>query len=184
MTRLFAEHPLLTAVNTGALRDGRVRIVNADAFVWLAETRERFDVAVVDFPDPHNFSLGKLYSRTFYRVLAARLAPDGVLAVQATSPMFARRSFWCIVETVRSAGLAAHPYHAYVPSFGEWGFVLAGAAAPAVPRAYPPGLRFLTAEATPALFTFPPDMAPVPAEVNRLDNQILVHYYGGEWQRM
>jgi spermidine synthase len=184
MIRLFSDNALLTAVNGGALRDPRVRVLNADAFVWLAETRERFDVVVVDFPDPHNFSLGKLYSRTFYRVLRAHLAPGGRAVVQATSPMFARRSFWCIVETVRSAGLTARPYHAYVPSFGEWGFVLAGAEPWTPPGAYPTGLRFLTVESTPALFDFPPDMATVPVEVNRLDNQILVHYYGAEWQRM
>lgn len=184
MTRLFAENALLTAVNGGALRDPRVRVVNADAFVWLTESRDLFDVVIADFPDPHNFALGKLYSRTFYRVVRGRLAPGGLLAQQATSPMFARRAFWCIVETVRSAGLGARPYHAYVPSFGEWGFVLAGVAEPPLPRAYPPGLRFLTAEATPALFTFPPDMTAVPVEVNRLDNQALVHYYGGDWQRM
>jgi spermidine synthase len=184
MTRLFTHNPLLASVNAGALRDPRVRVVNADAFVWLADTAETFDVVIADFPDPHNFSLGKLYSRTFYRVLRARLAPGGLTALQATSPMFARRSFWCIVETVRSAGLAARPYHAYVPSFGEWGFVLAGDETWAPPRVYPAGLRFLTAEATPALFAFPPDMAAVPVEVNRLDNQILVHYYGAEWQRM
>jgi spermidine synthase len=184
VTRLFADNPLLTAVNAGALRDPRVRVVNADAFVWLADTPETFDVAIVDFPDPHNFSLGKLYSRTFYRVLRARLAPGGRVALQATSPMFARRSFWCIVETVRSAGLPARPYHVYVPSFGEWGFVLAGAEPWAEARVYPAGLRFLTVETTPALFAFPPDMAAVPVEVNRLDNQILVHYYSGEWQRL
>ncbi|HEU4371101.1 MAG TPA: polyamine aminopropyltransferase [Methylomirabilota bacterium] len=184
MTRLFSENPLLTSVNAGALGDARVRVVNADAFVWLAATRERFDVVIADFPDPHNFSLGKLYSRTFYRVLRARLAPGGVTAVQATSPMFARRAFWCIVETVRSAGLEARPYHVYVPSFGEWGFVLATEDGWQAPSAYPPGLRFLTVEATAGLFVFPPDMAPVPVEVNRLDNQVLVHYYGAEWQKI
>ena len=41
---------------------------------------------------------------------------------------------------------------------------------------YPPGLRFLTAETTAALFQFPPDMGPVETEINRLNNQILVHY--------
>jgi len=184
MTRLFAGNALLTALNQGALADPRVSVVNADAFVWLAETRERFDVVVADFPDPHNFSLGKLYSRSFYRLLRARLAPGGLAALQATSPMFARRSFWCIVETIRSAGLAAHPYHAYVPSFGEWGFVLLASGPYRSPAAYPPGLRFLTVEGTQALFAFPPDMAAVPVEVNRLDNQILVHYYGAEWQRI
>jgi spermidine synthase len=184
MTRLFADNPLLAAVNGRALSDPRVRVANADAFVWLAEARDLFDVVIADFPDPHSFSLGKLYSRTFYRVLRARLAPDGLFVQQATSPMFARRAFWCIVETVRSAGLDVRPYHAYVPSFGEWGFVLAGTARWKLPHAYPPGLRFLTVEATAALFAFPPDMGAVPVDVNRLDNQVLVHYYGGDWQKM
>jgi spermidine synthase len=184
MTRLFSDNPLLVDINGGALRDPRVRVINADAFVWLGRTRETFDVAVVDFPDPHNFSLGKLYSRSFYRLLRARLAPGGRAVVQATSPMFARRSFWCIVQTMRSAGLTAAPYHVYVPSFGEWGFVLTGPGPWAPPRAYPDGLRFLTVQDTPALFAFPPDMAAVPVEVNRLDNQILVQYYGADWQRV
>ena len=184
MTRLFAGNAMLRELNGGALTDPRVRIVNADAFIWLQAAPETFDVAVVDFPDPHNFSLGKLYSRTFYRLLRARLAPGGLAVVQATSPMFARHSFWCIAETVRSAGLEARPYHVYVPSFGEWGFVLAAAGEWKSPSAYPPGLRFLTVAGTPALFAFPPDMDAVPVEINRLDNQILVHYYGAEWQRI
>lgn len=184
MTRLFSANPLLTQVNGNALNDPRVRIVNEDAFVWLDRNPGEFDVVIADFPDPHNFSLGKLYSRAFYRLLRTRLAPDGVAVVQATSPMFARRSFWCIVETLKSAGFDPRPYHAYVPSFGEWGFVLAPKGAWQWPRAYPAGLRFLTVEATPALFAFPPDMAPVPVEVNRLDNQILVQYYVAEWQRI
>ena len=184
VTRLFRDNALLRDLNGDALHDARVRVVNADAFVWLGASRETFDVAIVDFPDPHNFSLGKLYSRTFYRMLRARLAPDGLAVVQATSPMFARRSFWCIVETIRSAGLAAHPFHVYVPSFGEWGFVLAAAGEWAPPAAYPAGLRFLSAAATPALFAFPPDMAAVPVQINRLDNQILVQYYGADWQRV
>jgi len=184
VTRLFTDNPLLAGLNGGALRDPRVRIVNADAFVWLTSVRDAFDVVVADFPDPHNYSLGKLYSRSFYRTLRSRLAPGGVTVVQATSPMFARRSFWCIAETMRSAGLVSRPYHVYVPSFGEWGFVLAGGEGWTPPRAYPAGLRFLTVDATPALFAFPPDMAAVPVEVNRLDNQILVQYYGAEWQRI
>jgi spermidine synthase len=184
VTRLFTDNPLLAGLNGGALRDPRVRIVNADAFAWLTSVRDAFDVVVADFPDPHNYSLGKLYSRSFYRTLRSRLAPGGVTVVQATSPMFARRSFWCIAETMRSAGLVSRPYHVYVPSFGEWGFVLAGGEGWTPPRAYPAGLRFLTVDATPALFAFPPDMAAVPVEVNRLDNQILVQYYGAEWQRI
>lgn len=184
MTRLFSANPLLVRINGNALNDPRVRVVNDDAFRWLDRNPERFDAVIADFPDPHNFSLGKLYSRSFYRLVRARLAPGGVAVVQATSPMFARRSFWCIVETLRSAGFEPRPFHVYVPSFGEWGFVLATEGGYEHPRTYPPGLKFLTPEGTPALFSFPPDMAPVPVEANRLDNQILVQYYASEWRRI
>ena len=55
----------------------------------------------------------------------ARLAPDAPFVVQATSPLFARQSFWCIAATIEQAGLTTAPYHVYVPSFGEWGYVIA-----------------------------------------------------------
>jgi spermidine synthase len=89
------------------------------------------------------------------------------------------------VATLRQAGLGTWPYHLYVPSFGEWGFVLAGAGAPyAHPSSLPAGLRYLTAREVPQLFTFATDMLPVPAEPNRLNDQALVRYYEEDWARM
>jgi spermidine synthase len=44
--------------------------------------------------------------------------------------------------------------------------------------------RFLSAETTPLLFHFPADMARVPAEVNRLNNQVLVRYFEAEWRKV
>jgi spermidine synthase len=181
MTRLFSTHPELRRLNQGAFADPRVRVVNDDAFRWIDASADSFDFAVVDFPDPSNFSLGKLYTTTFYRLLAKRLAPDAAFVVQATSPLFARQSYWCIVTTLEDAGLAAAPYHVYVPSFGEWGFVLAGRTLPQRPSKLPSGLRFLTPTAIPEMFDFPRDMARVPAESNRLHTQSLVRYYEREW---
>lgn len=181
MTTLFSTHPELTRLNGGALSDARVRIVNADAFVWLESSGELFDFAVVDLPDPSNFSLGKLYTTAFYRELARHIAPGGRFAVQSTSPLFARQSFWCIARTIEESGLQATPYHVYVPSFGEWGFVLAGRDPFRLPDTLPDGLRFLTAATLPALFEFPADMGPVPVEPNRLNTQMLVRYYEHEW---
>jgi spermidine synthase len=183
MTRLFSTHPELVRLNAHALADPRVRVVNADAFIWVDETAEVFDFAVVDFPDPSNFSIGKLYTTAFYRTLMRRLGPEGRFVVQSTSPMFARRSFWCIVETIEAVGLTASPYHVYVPSFGEWGFVLAGRDAPPapMPEHLPDGLRYLTTATIPPLFEFPLDMARVPVEPNQLNTQALVRYYEQEW---
>jgi spermidine synthase len=184
MTRIFAEHPELTRLNAGALNDPRVRVVNADAAVWLAGNREMFDFVVVDFPDPSNYAVGKLYTTAFYRLLQGHLSREGLMVVQSTSPMFARTAFWSIVATLRASGLSAWPYHLYVPSFGEWGFVLAGRGDFAPPSALPGGLRFLTPRVLPQMFDFPADMLPVPAEANRLDDQVLVRYYGSEWKEI
>jgi spermidine synthase len=184
MTRLFSTHPLLTPLNGGSLKNPRVKIINADAFPWLEQETGSYDFAVVDFPDPTNYSLGKLYTTAFYRLLARHLTARGLAAVQSTSPLFARRTYWCIVETLKQAGLEVHPYHAYVPAFGEWGFVLAGLAPYHPPAALPQGLRFLTIRGLPELFDFPSDMAAVPAEPNRLNDQVLVRYYDQEWSEI
>ncbi|MEM9463181.1 MAG: polyamine aminopropyltransferase [Myxococcota bacterium] len=183
MTELFGQHPVLRDLNGNALTDPRVRVHNRDAMEWLVEheraDRTRFDVAVVDLPDPNNFSLGKLYTRSFYRLLGRRLRPDGVAVVQATSPYLAPRSFWCIVATLEDAGLHPRPYHAHVPTFGDWGFVLASTLPVEPPPRLRPGVttRFLDDATLPTLFVFPADQAPPVVEVNRLNDQMLVHYY-------
>jgi spermidine synthase len=140
-----------------------------------------FDVIIVDFPDPTNFSIGKLYTSAFYALLEQRLAATGYAVVQTTSPLIARESVWTVVTTLESAGLKTTPYHAHVPSFGEWGFVIASRRPYRWPTELPQGLKFLTIAGLAPLFDFPRDMARVPAQVNRLSNQVLVTTYEREW---
>jgi spermidine synthase len=160
-----------------------VQVLNADAYRWVREDTTHYDAIIVDFPDPSNYSIGKLYSAAFYGELARRLSPGGRLVVQSTSPYLARQSFWCVAHTLAAVGLHVIPYHAYVPSFGEWGYVLAGPTAQwrgdASPL--PPGLRFITAATIHDMLRFPPDMAELPTEVNQLNNQVLVHYFEDDW---
>ena len=181
---LFATAPPLAALNGGALTSPRVTVVNADALQWLEESREHFDFIVIDFPDPANFALGKLYTSAFYRLLEKRLAARGLIVVQSTSPLYARQSFWCVVTTLEDAGFRTAPYHAMVPSFGEWGFIIAGRQEFVPVAVDPKKTRFLTPEIVPDLFRFPADMARVPAEVNRLNNQVLVRYFEQEWRKV
>jgi spermidine synthase len=184
MTRLFQTNAILTRLNENALNSPKVKIINSDAFIWLEQNSDFFDFAVVDFPDPTNHSLGKLYTSAFYRLLAKHLSENGLAVVQSTSPLFARQSYWCIVKTIESVGLHITPYHAYVPSFGEWGFVLASRQPFKAPDRYLPGLRFLNPESASMLFKFPQDMLPVETEINRLNNQVLVQYYESEWHQV
>ncbi len=184
MTTLFSTAPLLRGLNGDSLHSPKLEIVNADAFAWLEQHDEMFDAIVVDFPDPTNFSIGKLYTRTFYELVERHLSASGYAVVQTTSPLIARKSFWTVVTTIEAAGLATAPYHAHVPSFGEWGFIVASHRPFRMPTALPPGLRFLTPAGLPALFDFPPDMARVPTEVNRLSNQVLVQTFEDEWGKV
>jgi spermidine synthase len=184
MTALFRSHPRLNALNSNSLSDSRVRVVNADAFTWLDNDSSKFDFVIIDFPDPSNYHVGKLYTSAFYRLVKAHIRPGGLLTVQSTSPMFARQSFWSIVATLQHAGLRTWPYHVYVPSFGEWGFVIAGTGEYSTPQTLPPQLRYLTASAVPSLFDFPADMNAVAAEPNRLNDQTLVRYYEREFSEI
>ena len=184
MTQLFATHSYLKQLNGASLTDKRMRVVNADAFVWLEQSKEIFDAVIIDFPDPTNFSLGKLYTTAFYRLLGHHIAESGFFVVQSTSPLFARQSFWCIVETLKAAKFQTRPYHVYVPSFGEWGFVIAGKQQWQPPTQLPAGLRFLSLTNLPTLFDFPIDMQPIPAEPNRLNDQSLVRYYEEDWKKL
>jgi spermidine synthase len=183
MTRLFARSAMLTPLNKGALTDRRVTVINADAFVWLRANRRRFNAIIVDFPDPTSFSVGKLYTVSLYHELARALAPDGVAVVQSTSPLVAPNSYWTVATTLEAAGLATRAYHAHVPSFGEWGFILAAHRPLTDAGRLPPGLHFLNAATARVMFDFPTDMARRETLVNRLDNQVLVRSFDAEWGR-
>ncbi|WP_035566062.1 polyamine aminopropyltransferase [Hymenobacter sp. IS2118] len=183
MTELFRQNELLLALNKGALNHPKVQVTNADAYQWVRQDTARYDAIVVDFPDPGNYSIGKLYSAAFYTALVRRLAPGGRLVVQSTSPYLARQSFWCVAHTLAAVGLHTVPYHLYVPSFGEWGFVLAGPDAQWRGDAgpLPAGLRYITPATIHDMLRFPPDMSEVPTEINQLNNQALVRYFEEDW---
>ena len=151
----------LSELNGGALQDPRVELVVADAFRWLREhTGPDFDAVVVDLPDADTVALARLYSTEFYGLVGAALAPGGLVVVQSGSPYSTPTAFWRTVSTVASAGLAGTPYHVHVPSFGDWGFVLAAAEQqPPELRLSPdaPSLRFLDDAVLAAAAVFPRD---------------------------
>lgn len=179
MTALSRNFPPLSQLNENAFGDPRVTVINQDAMIWLETTEEFFDVVIIDFPDPNHFALGKLYTRQFYRLLKPRLSPEGAIGIQCTSPLFARKAFWCIQHTLEASGFVTRPYRVAVPSFGLWGFAVAKHEDFPVPKSLPETIacKYLTQDVLPTLFVLPADISRVDTEINRLDNQILVHYY-------
>jgi spermidine synthase len=88
------------------------------------------------------------------------------------------------VTTLEDAGWKTRPYHAYGPSFGDWGFILAGGAGLERPsRLLIAGdqLKFLGDELLADLFVFPKDIDRIEAPVSRLNDQKLVPIYVEEW---
>jgi spermidine synthase len=188
MTALSQEVPLLADLSVRALDDPRVQLVHEDALIWLEERQGApFDAVIIDFPDPNTFSLGKLYTTRFFRLLRPHVSPAGAIGIQCTSPLIARQSYWCILRTMEASGFTVTPYHATVPSFGVWGYGLATVGAHQPPAELPGHLeghlRFLNQKTLLGMFELPPDLQAVPVEINRLDNQMLVRYYESESQK-
>ncbi len=188
MTKVSSAVPALGELNKHAFDDPRVHVTNADAFVWLDDTQiEPFDIVIIDFPDPNNFALGKLYTTRFYNLLKSKLKPDSSVVIQTTSPLIARNSFWCIIKTLESVGFTVKPFQTTVPSFGVWGYALAKMQPFDTPSKPPENveLQFLNKNSFASMFEFPTDTAQPTdqIEINRLDNQALVRYYETEWRR-
>jgi spermidine synthase len=211
MTALAKDHPLFQKINGRAFNHPKVHIHNQDAYKFIEESSALYSVILVDLPDPKGTEIGKLYTKEFYKMAQKRLAKDGVMVTQATSPYFANPAYWCIVRTLREVYPWVRPYQAYVPSFGQWGFVLVANQSPVPAGALPqvpdpddrlarfifqrlgqhlPGqaLRYLDEDVLSTLFVFDNDTGEEGKDsvrTNTLDNQVLVQYYEQslkEWQ--
>ncbi|WP_207535616.1 polyamine aminopropyltransferase [Desertivirga arenae] len=182
MTSLFQKNEMLLSLNKKSLLSKKVKVVNADAFTWARQQKETFDFIVIDFPDPSNYSVGKLYTNSFYSIIKELLNPDGIMVVQSTSPFVAPKSFWTVNKTLESVGLHTVPYHNYVPSFGEWGYIMAMKKSfYKKPNSFISNLKFISKESMDQMLYFPKDMAKRETEVNKLNNQVLVKYFEDEW---
>lgn len=184
MTDFFKRNETMVQLNQKSLSNPKVEIINQDAYMWIKNCKKKFDVIIVDFPDPSNYSLGKLYSLQFYQELKRVTRPETFISMQTTSPYFAPKSFWSIQKTVNQVFNNATAYHTYVPSFGEWGYCLVSDI-PINNKIYHRlnGLRYYDYNFN-QLSYFSKDMKADNVEINRLDNQILVRYFDEEWGKV
>ncbi len=185
VTSLFSTRPMLTSLNENALLDSRVIVHNEDALRFLQAAATRYDIIIMDLPDPSRPEIAKLYTREFFGVAAQRLAAGGILVTQATSPFRSRSAFWCIANTIAATpggqfaeNLRVHPYQTYVPSFGSWGFVMASRRDLAITdaRIDVPAM-YLSTEVMKSMFVMPPDTSLVETEINTLNDPIIWQLY-------
>ncbi len=104
-----------------------ISIINMDADIYISKVKnEKFNLIIIDLPDPNSIELNKLYTKEFYMKLRRLMYEDTLLVIQSTSPFHAKEAFLCIGRTLLSANFYITPFHYNIPSFGDWGFYLAG----------------------------------------------------------
>lgn len=182
--KLAKENDYLREINQDSLYSDKVNIVISDAFRYLKSNEKLFDFIISDLPDPNNNSLARLYSKQFYQLLRNNLSENGVFVAQSTSPYFATDAFWSINKTIKAGGFDnVYPYHAQIPSFGDWGFVMASSAAKNINN---PSIsvetKFLDKSNFASLFVFEKDIQSENIEINQLDKPTLLNYYLKGWR--
>lgn len=154
VVRLCREH--LPSLSGGAFDDARVHLHLADAFPFVKQATERYDLIVVDSTDTYEDEEGEisemLFTDEFYGDLRRILAPGGLVVTQADNNVFCPYS----MEEIKAMFARVFPrvgnYQALVPSFGGFsGFAWASEGADAKATFSPRvDLRYLN-EATYAL---------------------------------
>jgi spermidine synthase len=170
--------PTLRNLNHESFADERVSSHNEDAFTFLNRAGPKYDRVIMDFPDPHNEALSKLYSKEFYTIVRKRLALGGVIVTQSSSPFFARRAFWCINATLNTIFDQTIAYNMALPSFGIWGFNMAthGTRFPDTWN-FSVSTKAILAETFSKALIFDKDLGPVDTQVNSLFMPKLYQYY-------
>lgn len=121
------------------LNEPRFELIVGDAYKYLLETEETFDVIILDICDPIEAGPGiMLYTKELYQHAVTLLnQPHGVFVTQAGTaesiPAAQNASldmdpscYTPIHNTLKSAFDCAVPYSVNIPSFGgDWGFVMA-----------------------------------------------------------
>lgn len=184
MADLAKNNSTLKMINGDSLLDSRVEVIIGDAYDYLIHNTKRFDVIIADFTDPHDETISKLYTVEFFRLVKKSLNPGGIFATQSTSPLFAREAFWCINKTMSTAFKYVYPYHAFIPTFGDWGFNMATDSSLDYNNNRMNSVRgrFYSRENLIASSVFPEDSSKIDTEINTFNKPVLYKYYLKGWK--
>ena len=181
---IATKNPHVKIINQNSFASDKVKIQIEDAFIYLKNNIKKFDIIIADLPDPSNVSTARLYSIQFFKLVKNNLITDGVFATQATSPFFANSTFWCIKRTIERAGFKyAYPYHVHIPSFSEWGFVMAANRDLSLEDIkIRVSTKFLDDKNAKNIFVFDKDIRNNEKTVSSLESPEVLNYYLDEWK--
>lgn len=181
---------LLPSWHQGSFEDQRLKLFYMDARDFLESKEQLFDVIISDVPEPVESGPAlKLFTRQYFELVKKRLAPQGLLALQAGDyglPFIDAHS--SIYNTIRQVMPFVQSYRAFVPSFNtEWGFIIAS-----IDQTYlfaPEkidllikerniNLKYFDGETYKSIFALPKDIRKLLAEENKvIDDQNIITIY-------
>jgi spermidine synthase len=194
VTELAKTNPIFTKMNENALQDERVELINGDAYQYLEQTQNFFDLIICDFPDPKSIELGRLYSYEFYQMCYKQLRPHGLISIQSGSPYYATKAFICVGKTVKEAGFQVEQIHNQVITLGQWGWTIGAKSIPQDSlKPYLRNLKFdeietrwINHEAMQHITSFGKPLVEVDSakiKINRIHDPVLSSYYlKGNWE--
>jgi spermidine synthase len=98
------------------LTDPRVEVINRDGRLYLDREREKYDLIIVNLPDPFTAQINRFYTREFFALARSRLGPAGIMSIGVTSAENyisgeLRNFLGCIYKTIKSV----FPYQVVIP---------------------------------------------------------------------
>jgi spermidine synthase len=145
------------------LNDKRVKVNIGDGIAFIKKMKGELDIVVVDSTDPIGPGEG-LFSRDFYKSVAAALKPDGLMVAQSESPWFSKEILGRIQNNILGGFTHKKSYVGAIPTYprGLWSWTVA-ANVPFDPREFDrarfnkvkSGLKYLTEGGITAAFEIP-----------------------------
>ena len=179
--------------------DGRIKVIYQDAREWVKANagKKVFDLVIGDYTSPSFIHAAKLFTVEHFMDIQQLMKPEGVFAVQMTSPLGNPKATSCMIATMKTAfpNYIIAPYKVHMPfqpAPAHQGFCLASPQP--IQLQVPQGTQFLNGFNIMSIFWFDNDeryieMEPS-TESNLLYHKIHLEMYSrdvnewrGEWAK-
>ncbi len=107
----------LQKVHHGVFDNPKLRLVIDDGLKFIAKTTEKYDLIVLDLPDPIG-PAAALYEAAFFADCKRALAPGGVLTLHMGSPVSRPEHVRDIYRRLAAEFAIVRPYVMFVPLYG------------------------------------------------------------------
>ena len=110
----------------GSFEDNRVKLLIEDGVKYIRNTKEKFDLVIVDSTDPVGPAAG-LFMEDFYRAIKGVLSKNGIVVTQSGSPFYQSKALQMAFSGMNKVFSYVMPYTAFIPTYpsGFWSFTMA-----------------------------------------------------------